>query len=153
MSNDRFEDLIRRAREEYNPPPEVPREAIWAAFKKRHLYATSGPRIILNFWINGFHMGSDANWPADRGAIPLGFRVIGCDEIERVEIIRNGETVFSEPVAGNHTRNQLVDPNPVPGTSWYYLRVLQKDGNMAKKYQVRQVRNIILQYNLGSRES
>lgn len=31
-----------------------------------------------------------------------------------------------------------------------YERInLQKDGRMAKRYQVRQVRNIILQYNLG----
>jgi len=35
MSDDRFEDLIRRAREEYNPPPEVPREAMWAAIERR----------------------------------------------------------------------------------------------------------------------
>jgi hypothetical protein len=34
-----------------------------------------------------------------------------------------------------------------------YERInLQKDGSMAKRYQVRQVRNIILQYNLRSRE-
>ena len=35
MTDDRFEDLIRRAREEYNPPPEVPREAMWAAVERR----------------------------------------------------------------------------------------------------------------------
>lgn len=35
MNDDRFDDLIQRAREEYNRPPEVPREAIWAAIERR----------------------------------------------------------------------------------------------------------------------
>lgn len=46
MSDDRFEDLIRRAREEYNPPPEVPREAIWAAIERRREEARSPSRRL-----------------------------------------------------------------------------------------------------------
>jgi len=41
-------------------------------------------------------MGSEVDWAADRGAIPVGIRAVGCDEIDRVEVIRNGEVVFSE---------------------------------------------------------
>jgi len=46
MNDDRFDDLIQRAREEYNPPPEVPREAIWAAIERQREKDRLSPRRI-----------------------------------------------------------------------------------------------------------
>jgi hypothetical protein len=43
MSEDRFEDILKRAKEEYNPPPEPPREAIWAAIERRREGKPSAP--------------------------------------------------------------------------------------------------------------
>lgn len=107
------------------------REEIWDAFEKRRVYATSGPKMIVNFRAADSPMGSETEWSLSSGPIPIVFRVIGCDEIERVEIIRNGTTVFSQPGKGVVIREAVEDPSPPPGVSWYYLKAVQKDGNMA----------------------
>jgi hypothetical protein len=111
--------------------PELTREAVWTAFKRRHVYATSGPKIILNFHVADSPMGSEITWAASRGAVPLSVRAIGCDDIVSVEIIRNGEKIFDEKGGSVSIYFLLEDPHPNPGTSWYYARVLQKDGNIA----------------------
>lgn len=111
--------------------PELTREAIWQAFRKRHVYATSGPKIILNFRVADSPMGSEVKWPASKGPLPLAVRAVGCDEIAAVEIIHNGERVSIENKGGVLAEFLLEDPRPPAGTSWYYVRVLQKDGNMA----------------------
>ncbi len=111
--------------------PKLTREAVWGAFKRRHVYATSGPKIILNFHVADFPMGSEVKWSASKGPVPLAVRVIGCDEIASVEIIRNGKKIFDEKAEGVFAYFLLDDAQPKPGTSWYYARILQKDGNMA----------------------
>ncbi len=110
---------------------ELTREALWEAFRKRQVYGTSGPKIILNFRVADSPMGSEVTWPASKGPIPIAIRAVGCDEIERIEIIRNGEPVFQEKGEGPFIQFLLDDPQPPQGTSWYYARILQKDGNMA----------------------
>ncbi len=111
--------------------PELTREAIWEAFRKRHVYATSGPKIILNFRVADSPMGSEATWAASKGPVPLAIRAVACDDIASVEIIRNGETVFAEKGEGPFAQFLLEDSKPPAGTSWYYARIVQKDGNMA----------------------
>jgi len=111
--------------------PELTREAIWEAFRRRHVYGTSGPRIILNFRVADSPMGSQVRRAASDGPVPLALRAVTCDEIETIEIIRNGEPVFVEKGDGIFAQLLLEDPQPLSGTSWYYVRILQKDGNMA----------------------
>ena len=76
-------------------------------------------------------MGSEVNWPASKGPIPIVFRSICCDKIDRVEIIRNGVPILREKGEGVFIQLLIEDPEPQKNTSWYYARVLQKDGNMA----------------------
>jgi hypothetical protein len=111
--------------------PELNREAVWEALRNRHVYGTSGPKIILNFRVADHPMGSEVAWAASKGPIPIALRAIGCDDIAGVEIIRNGEAVFAEKGNGIFAQLILEDPQPEPGTSWYYARILQNDGNMA----------------------
>jgi hypothetical protein len=107
------------------------REAVWEAFRRRQIYATSGPKIILNFRVGDSPMGSDITWEKSRGPLPLALRAVCCDQIESVEIIRNGKVVLQEKGEGITAEYILNDPNPPSGTSWYYLRVKQNDGNLA----------------------
>jgi hypothetical protein len=113
--------------------PELTREAIWEAFKRRQVYGTSGPKIILFFRVADSPMGSEVTWSADQGGIPIALRTVTCDEIAALEIVRNGEVVLRhEPEEGGVFAQFLVeDTDPVEGTNWYYARVVQKDGNMA----------------------
>jgi len=111
--------------------PELTREAVWEAFRRRQVYATSGPKIILNFRVADSPMGSEVKWAASKGPVPIAVRAVCCDDIESVEIIRNGEKVFVGKGEGVFVQFLVEDPRPSSGTYWYYARVLQKDGNMA----------------------
>ena len=111
--------------------PELTREAVWKAFENRLVYGTSGPKIILNFRVGDSPMGSEINWPISRGPIPIAIRAIGCHDIESIEIIRNGQPVFREKGEGLFAQSLLEDSNLETGKSWYYVRIVQKDGNLA----------------------
>jgi|GEM_PF-217880 len=106
------------------------REAVWEALRKRHVYGTSGKKIILFARVADAPMGSKVTW--SRGTVPVAIRVVGCDVLQSVEVVRNGETVFSHP-CGNEIEVSLLaeDMEPQPGTSWYLVKATQKDGHMA----------------------
>lgn len=110
---------------------DLTREAVWDAFRSRRVYGTSGPKIILNFRVADSPMGSEVKWSASKGPLPIAVRVVGCDEIEAIEIVRNGEPVFAMQGGGIFAQFLVEDPEPPEGESWYYARVIQKDGNMA----------------------
>ncbi len=64
---------------------------IFSALRNRSVYATSGPRIILEADLNGAKMGTRQDSAKER---QLRCRVVGTSPIDRIEIIRNGEVVF-----------------------------------------------------------
>ncbi len=111
--------------------PTLTREAVWDAMKKRHVYGTSGPKIILFFRVANSPMGSETSWPAEKGPVPISVMAVGCAEIAGVEIIRNGDLLFREVDLGFVARILLEDPKPPKGANWYYARIVQNDGNMA----------------------
>lgn len=110
---------------------ELTRDAVWDALQRRHVYATTGPKIILNFQVAQSPMGSETEWDRSDGGVPVTFRVVGCAPIQLIEVIRNGETVLQHQGNGVFAQFAAEDPEPPPGTSWYYLRVVQEDGNLA----------------------
>lgn len=69
---------------------ELTRESIWDALEQRRCYAITGDRIRLATAINGVPMGGVAA-ASDRREIAVDVR--GLDEIDHVEVVRNGETV------------------------------------------------------------
>ncbi len=114
--------------------PELTREAVWDAFRERRVYGTSGPKIILNFRVCDMPMGSEVEWSKSKGPVSILFRAVCCEKIDRIEIVRNGVPLFvqrGEELGGVFAVLLVEDPEPLPGTSWYYARVVQKDGNMA----------------------
>jgi hypothetical protein len=76
-------------------------------------------------------MGSEVKWSAAKGGLPIAVRAVGCGEIDAIEIVRNGEAVFATAGDGVFAQFLVEDPEPPPGESWYYARVIQKDGAMA----------------------
>ena len=111
--------------------PALTREAVWEAFRRRQVYGTSGPKIILFFRVGNHPMGSEIRWPEEQGPLPIALRAVACEEIAVLEVIRNGEVVFREMGEGVFAQALLEDDDPVEGDSWYYARVVQEDGNMA----------------------
>lgn len=120
------------------------RESLFEALYDRCCYATTGPRIIVGFYVAGFPMGSELNTNLKPGLIVnrhiSGF-VAGEADLALVEIIRNGEVLKSFSPNSYHLDYYHDDMEPLtacllegkgkPPFAFYYLRVTQKDGHMA----------------------
>ena len=75
------------------------RKDIFDALRMRRTIATTGPRMIINFSVNGVMMGGESR--AEAGSKPVvSARAICCSDIECVDVVRNGEVVFSVEGAG-----------------------------------------------------
>jgi len=109
--------------------PELTREAVWDALEQRHTYATTGAKIILFARVADTPMGSEIEWSG--GAVPVAVQTVGCGELEAVEVVRNGKVAFRHECAGVEATLLIEDTEPPPGTSWYLVKVTQKDGHMA----------------------
>jgi hypothetical protein len=73
---------------------ELTREGLWEALKARRCYGTTGQRIRLEVTADGQRMGSE--YAAD-GPPELQVRVWGTAPIERVDVFRGLEQVYSYP--------------------------------------------------------
>ena len=106
--------------------PKLTREALWESLWNRRSYATTGPHILVDFKVNGQPMGSEL--PHQDVVQVEGF-VAGTEEVEAVEVIKNGEVCYTVSCNGDRiVRLAHTDPDPV---GYYYLRVRQRDGHHA----------------------
>ncbi len=85
--------------------PELTREALFDAVQRRRTYGVSGDRIGLDFRIDGHLMGEAIPYRSHR---PIAVKVSGWDEIEEVEVVRNGAVIH---------RDHPIDRSPAP-RSW-----------------------------------
>ena len=98
--------------------------------RKRHSYAATD-NIVLDVRMGAHLMGDEV-----RAAQPaLDVVVLGTAPLDRVEVFRNGSVVHTQRPAGEaaEARFHWQDPAPVKGEreSYYYVRVIQKNGEMA----------------------
>jgi hypothetical protein len=80
-------------------------DAIFDALRSLAAYATSGQRILLDADLNGASMGTRQE-NADRRQISC--RVMGTSPIDQIDVIKNGEVVFSR-----HYLSVPITPNPM----------------------------------------
>ena len=126
--------------------PQQTRDGIIQAINKRSCYATTGPRIILGFFIAGSPIGSELNAKAKPGLAynrHLTGYIVGTTPIEEVLIIRNGKPFHTYRPKENSYEFALDDTEMLnkitfkPTSSehspfiYYYLRITQKDGHLA----------------------
>jgi hypothetical protein len=107
---------------------EPTRQAIFDAFKNRRCYAATD-NIVLDVRCGEHLMGAEFSTTA-----PVELKVFthGTGPIARVDIIKDFHYVYSaEPgaarVSFTWTDEEDINRNP----SWYYVRVLQEDGQIA----------------------
>ena len=107
--------------------PELRRRHLIDALRERRTWATTGARILLEFEVSGVPMGEEGE--ADEAQVRA--RVHGVRDLLRLEVIRDGEIVWSEPVEGLDAKLEWDDPEPVGEGTWLYLHVIQEDGEEA----------------------
>ncbi|MCP4246791.1 MAG: CehA/McbA family metallohydrolase, partial [bacterium] len=112
--------------------PELTRRAILDAIRARHTFATSGVKLRLSFSVDGQMMGSDIEIN-EAPSIAVDVAVPPREgKLAWLEIVRNGTVINRYGGEGQRSRYTFVDPDCPPGTtSYYYLRVLLSDGNLA----------------------
>jgi hypothetical protein len=71
---------------------EKTRDAIFDAMRSLSAYATTGERIVLDASLNGYAMGTRQ---PDAETRRIECRVAGTSPIDRIEVVRNGEVVYS----------------------------------------------------------
>jgi hypothetical protein len=91
---------------------ELTRESLWEAFLARRVYGVTGDRIELDFTCNDAPMGAMLDHVARR---EIRVAVRGCDEIDRIEVLRNGRVVathchqgtWSAPASGTRSHFKM----------------------------------------------
>jgi hypothetical protein len=109
---------------------EFSRKGLIEALKKRHSYAATD-NIVLDV-----RMGSNIMGDEVRTAKPsLDIVVLGTNPLDRVDVLRNGELVHTHRPEKESEEAKLhwEDAAPKKGekANYYYVRVMQKDGQMA----------------------
>ncbi len=124
--------------------PELTREALFDALWDRRCYATTSRRILLDVVLGEHPMGSDLS-ADEAGAFAheriLTVHAIGHRNIDRIEVVRNNETVESVEIDAEQETLTYIDRTPLaevpavsdqaPDVVFYYVRVIESDGNLA----------------------
>ena len=103
------------------------REAIFEAIHKRHTYGATD-NIVLDVRMGEHFMGDDF---AASEVPPLTVRVIGTAPIAQIEVIKDEKVVYSVNPGTREVTLTYLDQEPTPGTSYYYVRVIQEDREVA----------------------
>ncbi|MCL2817871.1 MAG: CehA/McbA family metallohydrolase [Clostridiales bacterium] len=131
--------------------PSLTRSDIHAALKKRLCYATSGDKILLDFHINGYPMGSviKINQYTIEQFFPIHIAAsaIAPDTVRKIELIQNGSVVHEKSVCEGKRMfdlaldyDRLMSPDRFDNSRasttanlsrYYYIRVTQTDGGAA----------------------
>ena len=108
--------------------PELTRDALWEGIESRHTYATSGPRIFLEFTANDQPAGSRIQLKED---LQLSLTCNACAPIIRIALICGAHRLRTwEPRVLDFDTKISLSPDELPG-EWLYLRVEQADGEYA----------------------
>jgi hypothetical protein len=111
---------------------ELTRAAVLDALRERRCYATSGPRFLLEFSVNGRVMGSDVHVP--KGTTAEAYGSLGSiTSWTRVEIVGpSGPIGVLTPPADDADVVELTATTaPVDAPTWLYLRGVDENGDMA----------------------
>ena len=103
------------------------REAIFEGFRKRHTYGATD-NIILDYRMGDHFMGEEFTAPS---VPPLEIHVIGTSDVATVEIIKNEEVIFTTTPNQQDVELTFMDQDATSGTSYYYVRVIQDDRQIA----------------------
>ncbi|MBI3823651.1 MAG: hypothetical protein HY289_13360, partial [Planctomycetes bacterium] len=103
------------------------RQSLLKAVKARHCYGATD-NILVDFRCGNAIMGDEVTV---NGAPKFEFEVIGANKIAKIDILRDSEVVETLKPGAKEYKGDWTDPAPRDGTHYYYIRVLQTDGEIA----------------------
>ncbi|MGH9659624.1 MAG: hypothetical protein ACRD96_13835 [Bryobacteraceae bacterium] len=106
---------------------DLTREAILRAIRARHAYAATD-NIVLDVRCGDRMQGDAFSLP---GRPRLEVRIEGTAPVDKVEIVRNNKFVFAAKPGKASVQLTWEDAQPPGGERYYYVRVEQRDGQMA----------------------
>jgi len=105
----------------------IDRHSILAAIRARRTYAATD-NIILDFRAGTRFMGESFTAPEPP---PLTANIVGTGALDKVVVVKDNRVVYAAPGAGATMSLSYTDREPGSGTHYYYVRVEQKDGQLA----------------------
>jgi hypothetical protein len=111
---------------------QLTREAVLDALRARRCYATTGPRFLLEFTVDGAQMGSEVRVP--RGHVAQVYGSLGSNTSwTRVEIVGPAGAigVLTPPAESEDVVELRAQTPPVNAPTWFYLRGVDENGEMA----------------------
>ena len=108
--------------------PALTREAVFQGLYHRRTYATTGERIVLRFEVNGQPMGSEVRSEA---APTLVAQVHGTAPVAKIRLVRSGRIIHQTEPNALDARVELSDTSGAHKGAYYYVDVVQADGNKA----------------------
>jgi hypothetical protein len=110
---------------------ELTRGAIWECLTERRVYGTTGARILLQFTLNGYPMGSEIPDDELRGTRTGQIYVLGTVSLSSVEVIKNNQLFQQFSCSGIIGEYDFSDEAPWRSGDYYYIRVTQSDRHQA----------------------
>jgi len=107
---------------------DLTRPEVFNSLYDRYTYGTTGVRIFVDFLMDWHHMGREYEtaFPPE-----ITYRVGAPGEIEKIEILRDNEVLFTIPGNGKIAGGKESDTTIPSGTHFYYLRVTLQTGDLA----------------------
>lgn len=103
------------------------RKSLLDAVKKRHCYGATD-NILVDFRCGEKIMGDVIT---TSGAAKFQVHVVGTAKIAKIDVLRDSEVVDTLKPANREFKGEWSDAKALAGTHYYYLRVLQDDGEIA----------------------
>jgi hypothetical protein len=99
--------------------------------RKRHSYGATD-NIVLDYRLEtGGREYLQGDIVAAPGDFRLSVKAIGTRPIRQIDIIRNNQFIHNLQPLAKEVSFTFIDSQPRPGESYYYVRVIQVDEQMA----------------------
>jgi hypothetical protein len=107
--------------------PAQTRQAIFDSILRRHTYGATD-NIVLEFWLGDRFMGDDF---AATEPQTIKVKVIGTAPVEAIHLIRDGNYIHKTSPGTEKAEMEYRDNDAGRGRHWYYVRVEQRNGELA----------------------
>ena len=110
--------------------PELSRGAILDAIRQRHTYGTTAAKILLDVRVDGHLMGEKIRRNQAR-PVTIDVKAVCPADIQRIDICRNNEFIATKEGEGTEAEFAFQDTDPLTEPSYYYVRVILQDEEIA----------------------